>query len=133
MISEQMLRSDPGTEYVNLALRIWNYCLQEQLAGDEHIRTQRAVVEAIVRGDAPAAHAACRRRESASTSGGVSLDVQRHTWAGRDVDHVSVALVARARLFSRGGGAAGGEGLAGRGPHNPDARAGTRDRRWRSC
>ena len=48
-------------QYVNLALRIWNYCLQEQLAGDEHIRSQRAVVEAIVRGDAPAARMAAER------------------------------------------------------------------------
>ena len=37
------------------------YCLQEQLAGDEHIRSQRAVVEAIVRGDAPAARMAAEQ------------------------------------------------------------------------
>jgi DNA-binding GntR family transcriptional regulator len=45
-------------QYANLALRIWNFCLQEQLAGDEHIHSQRAVVEAIVRGDALAARMA---------------------------------------------------------------------------
>ena len=48
-------------QYVNLALRIWNFCLQEQLAGDEHIRSQRAVVDAIVRGDAPAARMAAEQ------------------------------------------------------------------------
>ena len=47
--------------YANLALRIWNFCLQEQLAGDEHIRSQRAVVEAVVRGDADAARAAAEQ------------------------------------------------------------------------
>lgn len=48
-------------QYANLALRIWNFCLQEQLAGDEHIRSQRAVVEAIVRGDALAARMAAEQ------------------------------------------------------------------------
>jgi DNA-binding GntR family transcriptional regulator len=48
-------------QYVTLALRIWNFCLQEQLAGDEDIRSQRAVVEAIVRGDAVAARIAAEQ------------------------------------------------------------------------
>ncbi len=48
-------------QYANLALRIWNFCLQEQLAGDEHIRSQRAVVEAIVRGDAMGARMAAEQ------------------------------------------------------------------------
>jgi len=38
-------------QYANLALRIWNFCLLEQSAGNEHIHSQRAVVEASVRGD----------------------------------------------------------------------------------
>ncbi len=45
-------------QYANLALRIWNFCLREQPAGDEHICSQRVVVEAIVRGDAAAARKA---------------------------------------------------------------------------
>lgn len=45
-------------QYANLALRIWNFCLQGQPAGDEHIHSQRTVVEAIVRGDALAARMA---------------------------------------------------------------------------
>jgi DNA-binding GntR family transcriptional regulator len=48
-------------QYANLALRIWNFCLPEQLAVDEAIHTQRAVVEAIVRGDAPAAREAAEQ------------------------------------------------------------------------
>ena len=48
-------------QYANLALRIWNFCLHEQPAGHEHIHTQRAVVEAIVRGDAPAARKAAEQ------------------------------------------------------------------------
>jgi DNA-binding GntR family transcriptional regulator len=39
-------------QYANLAMRIWNFCLREQHVGEEHIRSQRAVVEAVVRGDA---------------------------------------------------------------------------------
>ena len=45
-------------QYANLALRIWNVCLHEERAVDEHIHSQRAVVEAVVRGDAPAARRA---------------------------------------------------------------------------
>lgn len=45
-------------QYANLALRIWNFCLKEQTAGDAHIRSQRVVVEAVVRGDALAARMA---------------------------------------------------------------------------
>jgi DNA-binding GntR family transcriptional regulator len=39
-------------QYANLALRIWNFCLREQQVGEQHIRSQRAVVEAILRRDA---------------------------------------------------------------------------------
>lgn len=48
-------------QYANLALRIWNFCLQEQLGVDEAVHSQREVVEAIVRGDAPAAREAAQR------------------------------------------------------------------------
>jgi DNA-binding GntR family transcriptional regulator len=48
-------------QYSNLALRIWNFCLQENLAVDDAIHSQREVVEAIDRGDAPAARAAAER------------------------------------------------------------------------
>jgi DNA-binding GntR family transcriptional regulator len=48
-------------QYANLALRIWNFCLRENLAVDEAIHTQRTVVEAVVRGDAPAARAAAEQ------------------------------------------------------------------------
>jgi len=48
-------------QYTNLALRIWNFCLQGQRARDEHIHSQRTVVEAIVRGDAPAARMAAEQ------------------------------------------------------------------------
>ncbi len=48
-------------QYANLALRIWNLCLQEDLAVDEAICTQRAVVEAVVRGDGPAARKAAEQ------------------------------------------------------------------------
>jgi DNA-binding GntR family transcriptional regulator len=48
-------------QYANLALRIWNFCLQENLAVDDAIHTQHAVVEAIVRGDAPAARTAAEQ------------------------------------------------------------------------
>lgn len=48
-------------QYANLALRIWNFCLQEQMADDEHIRSQRAVVEAIVRRDPLAARPAAEQ------------------------------------------------------------------------
>jgi len=48
-------------QYANLALRIWNFCLHEHLAADEHIRSQRAVVEAIVRGDPLAARMAAEQ------------------------------------------------------------------------
>ena len=65
-------------QYANLALRIWNFCLQEQLAGDEHIRSQRAVVEAIVRGDAPAARMAAEQHLR-----GFSQDVRSTVLASR--------------------------------------------------
>jgi DNA-binding GntR family transcriptional regulator len=48
-------------QYANLALRIWNLCLQEDLAVDEAICTQRTVVEAVVRGDGPAARKAAEQ------------------------------------------------------------------------
>ena len=48
-------------QYANLALRIWNFCLRENLAVDRAIHSQREVVEAIVRGDAPAARAAAEQ------------------------------------------------------------------------
>jgi DNA-binding GntR family transcriptional regulator len=48
-------------QYANLAMRIWNFCLQEQVARDEHIHSQRIVVEAIVRGDAAAARKAAEQ------------------------------------------------------------------------
>jgi DNA-binding GntR family transcriptional regulator len=48
-------------QYSNLALRIWNFCLQEDLAVDEAIHSQREVVEAIARGDAPAARMAAEQ------------------------------------------------------------------------
>jgi DNA-binding GntR family transcriptional regulator len=48
-------------QYANLAMRIWNLCLQEDLAVDEAICTQRAVVEAVVRGDGPAARKAAEQ------------------------------------------------------------------------
>jgi DNA-binding GntR family transcriptional regulator len=48
-------------QYANLALRIWNFCLHEQLAADGHIRSQRAVVEAIVRRDPAAARSAAEQ------------------------------------------------------------------------
>jgi DNA-binding FadR family transcriptional regulator len=48
-------------QYANLAMRIWNFCLQEQVARDEHIHSQRTVVEAIVRGDAAAARKAAEQ------------------------------------------------------------------------
>ena len=47
--------------YANLALRIWNYCLQEELAVDHAIDTQRAVVEAVVQGDVLAARMAAEQ------------------------------------------------------------------------
>ena len=48
-------------QYANLALRIWNYCLKEETAVDEAIHSQRAVVEAVVRGDALAARIAAEQ------------------------------------------------------------------------
>ena len=45
-------------QYANLAMRIWNFGLEGQRAVGEHIRSQRAVVEAILRGDAPTARIA---------------------------------------------------------------------------
>jgi DNA-binding GntR family transcriptional regulator len=48
-------------QYANLALRIWNVCLQGEQAGEEHIRSQRVVVEAVVRGDASAARLAAEQ------------------------------------------------------------------------
>jgi DNA-binding GntR family transcriptional regulator len=48
-------------QYSNLALRVWNFCLKEQPAADEHIHSQRAVVDAIVRRDALAARMAAEQ------------------------------------------------------------------------
>jgi DNA-binding GntR family transcriptional regulator len=48
-------------QYANLALRVWNLGLQGQPAADEHIRSQRAVVEAIVGGDALTARVAAEQ------------------------------------------------------------------------
>ena len=48
-------------QYANLAMRIWNFCLPQQMAGDEHPCSQRAVVEAVVRGDALAARMAAEQ------------------------------------------------------------------------
>ena len=48
-------------QYANLALRIWNFCLQENLAVDHAIESQQAVVHAIVQGDAPAARKAAEQ------------------------------------------------------------------------
>jgi len=48
-------------QYANLALRIWNFCLQENLAVDGAIHSQHEVVGAIVRGDAPAARKAAEQ------------------------------------------------------------------------
>jgi DNA-binding GntR family transcriptional regulator len=48
-------------QYANLALRIWNFCLRDQPAGEEHVASQRAVVDAIVRGDAQAARVAAEQ------------------------------------------------------------------------
>jgi DNA-binding GntR family transcriptional regulator len=48
-------------QYANLALRIWNFCLQENLAVDHAIESQRAVVHAIVQGDALAARVAAEQ------------------------------------------------------------------------
>ncbi len=48
-------------QYANLALRIWNYRLKEHRAVDDHIASQRAVVEAIVRGDAASARSAAEQ------------------------------------------------------------------------
>jgi DNA-binding GntR family transcriptional regulator len=45
-------------QYANLALRIWNVGLAGHRADSQHISSQRAVVEAIVRGDAPTARMA---------------------------------------------------------------------------
>jgi DNA-binding GntR family transcriptional regulator len=48
-------------QYANLALRIWNFCLQGEPAGEQHIHSQRAVVEAIVRRDSTGARAAAQQ------------------------------------------------------------------------
>ena len=48
-------------QYANLAWRIWNVGLAEQRVVGEHIRSQRAVVEAIVRGDAATARMAAEQ------------------------------------------------------------------------
>ncbi|WP_432535131.1 GntR family transcriptional regulator [Kineococcus arenarius] len=45
-------------QYANLALRIWNFGLQGRPGAAEHACSQRAVVEAVVRGDALAARLA---------------------------------------------------------------------------
>jgi DNA-binding GntR family transcriptional regulator len=48
--------------YANLALRIWNFCLQQNLVAVDHaIHTQHAVVEAVVQGDALAARMAAEQ------------------------------------------------------------------------
>ena len=77
-------------QYANLALRIWNFCLQEQLAGDEHIRSQRAVVEAIVRGRR-ARRADGRRTAPPGVLRGRAFDGSRHprreTRSARHVVH----------------------------------------------
>ena len=49
-------------QYANLALRIWNFCLQQNLVAVDHaIHTQHAVVEAVVQGDALAARMAAEQ------------------------------------------------------------------------
>lgn len=48
-------------QYANLALRIWNARLQEHPAADDHIASQRAVVEAIVNADAATARSAAQQ------------------------------------------------------------------------
>jgi DNA-binding GntR family transcriptional regulator len=48
-------------QYADLALRIWNVCLQERQVSAQHIHSQRAVVEAILNRDAPGARAAAQR------------------------------------------------------------------------
>lgn len=48
-------------QYANLALRIWNYRLQEHRAAGEHVASQRTVVDAIVRADASSARAAAEQ------------------------------------------------------------------------
>ena len=48
-------------QYANLAMRIWNAGLAGHQAGTEHIHSQRAVVEAIVGGDAPTARMAAEQ------------------------------------------------------------------------
>jgi DNA-binding GntR family transcriptional regulator len=48
-------------QYANLAMRIWNYGLEGLQAVGEHVESQRAVVEAIVRGDAPTARMAAEQ------------------------------------------------------------------------
>jgi DNA-binding GntR family transcriptional regulator len=48
-------------QYANLALRIWNFCLPEQLGVDEALHSQRAVIEAIVSRDAPTARKAAEQ------------------------------------------------------------------------
>jgi DNA-binding GntR family transcriptional regulator len=48
-------------QYANLAMRIWNHGLEGHRAVGEHIRSQRAVVEAIVRGDAATARMAAEQ------------------------------------------------------------------------
>jgi DNA-binding GntR family transcriptional regulator len=48
-------------QYANLALRIWNHGLEGHRAVDGHIRSQRAVVEAIVRRDALTARKAAEQ------------------------------------------------------------------------
>ncbi|MCR6487358.1 GntR family transcriptional regulator [Amycolatopsis sp. OK19-0408] len=45
-------------QYVNLALRIWNLSLRDRRADPAHLASQRAVVDAIVHRDAPAARKA---------------------------------------------------------------------------
>jgi DNA-binding GntR family transcriptional regulator len=48
-------------QYANLALRIWNLCLPEQLGVDEAVHSQRAVIEAILRRDPPIARKAAEQ------------------------------------------------------------------------
>lgn len=48
-------------QYASLALRIWNFCLQDQRPVVEAISSQRECVDAVVRGDALAARMAAEQ------------------------------------------------------------------------
>lgn len=49
------------TVHANLAMRIWNVCLQHRPVSPQHVCSQREVVDAIVGGNAPEARRAARR------------------------------------------------------------------------